>query len=85
VTKNVTDIEKYVKGVDKRKTLWQSTHIITPVRYPIMKHPNKRNHIAKDLYTSKYRRKVIQDKRKSLLGKEAMKEIESAKTKQDKS
>ena len=85
VTKNVTDIEKCVKGVDKRKTLWQSSVIITPVRLPVMKHPSKRNHIAKDLYTSKYRRRVIQDKRKSLLGKEAMKEIESAKTKQDKS
>jgi hypothetical protein len=85
VTKNLTDIKKFVKRVDKRKTPWQSPLIITPVRLPVMKHPTKRNHIAKDLYTSKYKKKVIQDKRNSLLGKEAMKEIESAKTKQDKS
>jgi hypothetical protein len=48
-----------------------------------MKLYNKKNPIAKDLYTNKYKERVIPNKKKSLLDKVAKKEIEYAKTTKD--
>ena len=48
-----------------------------------MKHYNKKNPIAKDLYTNKYKKRVIPNKRKTLLDKTVEKEIHDAKTFQD--
>jgi hypothetical protein len=49
-----------------------------------MKPSNKRNLIAKDLLTNKYRKRTIPDKRKTLQDKLANKELTYAKTQQDK-
>jgi len=49
-----------------------------------MKPFNKRNHIAKDLHTYKYKKRIIPDKRKTLQDKIVIKEIQDAKTTKDK-